>query len=67
MTYTSGPALMARLLEYQDTHPLPGLTPTHSRECASKEGVMHNFVSTRGSLCRISDGTRGVNPQSETL
>ena len=29
-----------------------------AEQCLSKEGVMHTFVSTRGSFCGISVGTR---------
>jgi hypothetical protein len=49
MTYMYGPALMARLLEYQGTHSLPGLNTRESRERFG-EKLAHSKLK----LCALS-------------
>ena len=62
MTYTSGPALMARLLEYQDTHPLPGLNTHDSRE-RFVEKLVHSELKLRALSMRKFGGS--ANPHKK--
>jgi hypothetical protein len=62
MTYISGPDLMARLLEYQNTHPLPGLNTRNSRERFA-EKLVHSELKLRALSMRKFSGS--ANPHKK--
>ena len=60
MPYISGPALMKRLREYQDTHALPGLNTKESCE-RFVEKLVHSELKLRALSMRKFSGSANPN------